>query len=87
MFGPPHTCPNCNGFEFRPSRTGVLRYFLLPMFLRPFRCYSCSMRVWRFSVKGEPYGVRWKSKSGQIRKAVSSGNQADPPPDDSDGPR
>ena len=63
MFGPPRSCPVCNGFEFRPSKTGFLRLLALPLALRPFRCYSCGLRVWRFSLSGRPLGKRWRSST------------------------
>ena len=66
MIGPPRSCPVCNGFEFRPSKSGLLRILALPILLRPFRCYACNGRVWRFSLSGKPLGKRWKS-STQMR--------------------
>lgn len=73
MFGPPRSCPVCNGFEFRPSKSGLLRILALPIMLRPFRCYACNGRVWRFSLSGKPLGKRWKS-SVQVRPVAVQGD-------------
>lgn len=79
MFGPPRACPVCNGFEFRPSKTGLLRLLTLLVFLRPYRCYSCGVRVWRFSLSGRTLGKRWKS-SGGVKPVATSDTPLEPTP-------
>lgn len=79
MFGPPRWCPTCNGFEFRPSKTGFLRLLALLVVLRPFRCYSCGDRCWRFSLSGKPLGKRWRS-SGSIKPVPASDTPIEPSP-------